>query len=135
MKAIIAPGRVVGLDMARCLALIGMIATHLLARFDEQGVTFVHQLTGGRASGLFAVLAGVSLALMSGRSVPPQGRERLATSLGLAVRALFIAVLGLLLGDVGSGIAVILTNYGLLFLLGIAFLGLGARSLAVLSGI
>ena len=126
-------GRVVGLDVARAVALVGMMATHILPALDLDGVSFSRQLAGGRASALFAVLAGASIALMSGRATPQHGRQRVATSAGLAVRALLIAVIGLLLGELDSGIAVILTYYGLLFLLAIPFLGLGARSLAVLS--
>lgn len=135
MRPIVPAGRVVGLDMARCLALIGMIATHALVAVDEDGVTFVQQLAGGRASALFAVLAGVSLALMTGGSTPLRGREREAAAGGLVVRALIVAGIGMALGGLGSGIAIILTYYGLLFLLGIPFLRLRARSLAVLSGI
>ena len=134
MRPIVAPGRVVGLDMARCLALIGMMATHVLAGNDENGVTFVQQLAGGRASALFAVLAGVSLALMSGRSTPLRGRELAAASAGLAVRAVLIATIGFALGDLQTGIAIILTYYGVLFLLGLPFLGLRAPALFALSG-
>jgi uncharacterized membrane protein len=135
MRAIVPPGRVVGLDVARCLALVGMIATHALVAVDEDGVTFVQQLAGGRASALFAVLAGVSLALMTGGSSPVKGREREAAAGGMVVRALIVAGIGMALGGLGSGIAIILTYYGLLFLLGIPFLGLRARSLFLLSGI
>jgi uncharacterized membrane protein len=126
--------RIVGLDVARCLALVGMIATHTLVSTDENGVTAVQQLAGGRSSALFAVLAGVSISLMSGGTTPVTGRERQAVIGGLTVRALIVAVVGLLLGALGSGIAVILTYYGLLFLLGLPFLGLRARSLFLLSG-
>jgi uncharacterized membrane protein len=135
VRPIVSAGRVVGLDVARALALIGMMATHILPDFDEDGVTFSQQLAGGRASALFAVLAGTSITLMSGRRTPQDGRQRAATSAGLATRALLIAAIGLLLGELDSGIAVILTYYGLLFLLAIPFLGLRARSLAVLSGV
>lgn len=133
MKPIVPTGRIVGLDVARCLALIAMIATHILDSTDDNGITLTQQLAGGRASALFAVLAGVSLSLMSGRSNPVAGRERRAVASGLAVRALVIAAIGLVLGELGSGIAVILTYYGLLFLLGLPFLGLRARPLALLS--
>lgn len=61
---LVATGRVVGLDVARCLALIGMIATHILNSTGEDGITVTQQLAGGRASALFAVLAGVSLSLI-----------------------------------------------------------------------
>ena len=135
MKPVVSAGRVVGLDIARALALIGMMATHILPAFDLDGLTLSQQVAGGRASALFAVLAGVSIALMSGRSSPEHGRARWATAAGLAVRALLIAVIGLVLGEADSGIAVILTYYGVLFLLAIPFLGLRAQSLAVLTAV
>lgn len=128
------PGRLVGLDVARCLALLGMVATHVLdERTPTNDLTFGHWLAGGRASALFAVLAGVSLALMTGGREPVHGRDRALRSVGLALRALLIAALGLVLGDLGSGLAIILTYYGVLFLLGLPFLGLRARSLAGLA--
>lgn len=128
------PGRLVGLDVARCLALLGMVATHVLQeRTPEGDLAFGQWLAGGRASALFAVLAGVSLALITGGREPVRGRERTRRSLGLAARALLIAVLGLVLGGVDSGLAVILTYYGVLFLLGLPFVGLGARALGLLA--
>jgi len=133
MRSLVPAGRVVGLDIARCLALLGMMATHVLPGVEDGEVTAVQELAGGRASALFAVLAGASLALMSGRATPVQGRERTAVATGLAVRALMIAVLGLMLAELDSGIAIILTNYGVLFLLGIPFLGLRARGLVILA--
>ena len=51
----------------------------------------------------------------------------------LGVRALLIAALGLTLGILDSGLAVILTYYGLMFLLALPFLGLRAPWLALLS--
>ena len=53
----------------------------------------------------------------------------------MAVRALVIAAIGLLLGPLTSGLAVILTYYGVLFLLGLPFLGMRARTLFVLAGV
>jgi len=111
-----------------------MMATHVLVPTDPDGTISATQwLAGGRASALFAVLAGVSLALKSGGPRPVRGRERLARSAGLAARALLIALLGLALGSLDSGLAVILTYYGLLFLCGLPFLALGARPLLVLA--
>lgn len=117
--------RLVGLDVARCVALLGMVAAHVLDERNAAGdLTVSAQLVDGRAAALFAVLAGVSLALMSRRT----------SWRGLAVRALLIAVLGLGLGELDTGIAVILTYYGLLFLMGLPFLGLRARPLLLLAG-
>ncbi len=93
--------RLVGLDVARFLALLGMMATHLLATRDEAGdPTWVAEVFSGRASALFALLAGVSLALMTGGSRPVRGEERVARSAGLLVRALAVGVVGLLLGGI-----------------------------------
>lgn len=121
--------RVVGVDMARCLALLGMMATHILPGYEGLAIPWPQQLAGGRASALFAVLAGVSLSLTTGREHPVHGRERIARSCGLAVRALLIALLGMYLATLDTNVAIILTYYGLLFLLGLPFLGLGPRAL------
>jgi hypothetical protein len=97
-----------------------MVAAHVLDARDAEGhLTWHRWLVEGRASALFAVLAGVILALMSRRT----------NAAGLAVRALLVALVGLALGELDTGLAVILTYYGLLFLLGLPFLRLRARSL------
>ncbi|WP_322920515.1 heparan-alpha-glucosaminide N-acetyltransferase domain-containing protein [Nocardioides renjunii] len=124
--------RLVGLDVARCVALLGMVATHVMdARTPAGGLTTGQWLAGGRASALFAVLAGVSLALMTRE--PLRGRPLALRSAGIAGRALLIALLGLFLGGLDSGIAVILTYYGALFVLGLPFTLLGARALTALA--
>jgi len=127
------PRRVVGVDVARALALVGMMATHVLPGQLGTDVPLAQQLAGGRASALFAVLAGVSVALVSGRTRPVTGPARYAVSVRLAGRALLIGALGLALGSVPTVIAVILTYYGVLFLLGLPFVGLRAGTLAVLA--
>jgi len=128
--------RLVGLDVARCLALLGMVATHILASRGPAGEeTVSHLVAGGRASALFAVLAGVTLALGSGGRTPYRGRPLGVAAAGLAARAVLVALLGLWLGELDSGIAIILTYYGVLFLLGLPFLPLRARALAVLAGV
>lgn len=120
--------------MARCLALLGMVATHVLVERDADGSLNVTQaLAGGRASALFAVLAGVSIALVTGRRRPPTRGTRARASAGLVVRAVLVAAMGLLLGTVDSGIAVILTYYGVLFVLALPFVGLSARALGLLA--
>lgn len=107
-----------------------MIATHTL---DHPGVgedrPLWHWATSGRSSALFAVLAGVSLALMTGGPDPVRGPERAQGAVRLVVRALLIAGVGLWLGGLDSGLAVILAYYGVLFLLGVPFLALGSRAL------
>jgi hypothetical protein len=120
--------------VARCVALVGMIATHTLTATDAEGnVTVVQQIAGGRSAALFAVLAGASMALMSGRTEPVTGARGLRVAERLVARAVLVALIGLALGELDTSLAVILTYYGLLFLLGIPFLQLRWQPLAVLA--
>lgn len=127
--------RIVGVDIARCLALLGMMATHILPGVDQdgQGVPLIQQIAGGRSAALFATLAGVSLALVTGRTNPWRGRALSAARAGVVARAGVIAVIGLTIASMDSGVAVILVYYAVLFLLAIPFLGLGWRPLAALA--
>ncbi|MBC2931913.1 heparan-alpha-glucosaminide N-acetyltransferase domain-containing protein [Nocardioides sp. zg-1228] len=125
-------GRLVGLDVARCLALLGMVATHVLDERTPAGDLATAQwLAGGRASALFAVLAGVSLALMTRE--PLRARPLALRTAGIAGRALLIALLGLLLGGLDTGIAIVLTYYGVLFVLALPFTLLRLRTLLPLT--
>ena len=128
---LVRPGRLVGLDLARALALVGMISTHLLPSIVDHRATLSHQLAGGPSSALFALLAGVSLALVTGRQHPLHGRARFVASVGLFVRALLIYAFGLWLAHRPTDIAVILPHYGILFVLALPFLGLKARGAAI----
>jgi uncharacterized membrane protein len=127
-------GRLIGVDAARALALIGMMSVHLLPGTDPDGsASTAYLISSGRASALFAVLAGVGLALANGATQPPVGKARRASAAGIAGRALILGLLGLFLGDLDSGVAVILVNYAFLFMFATAFIGMSARSLGVLA--
>jgi len=123
------PGRLAGIDLARAVAIAGMMTIHVLpGEFVSGG--WLYELAHGRASGLFAVLAGVSLGLSTRGSV----NERAAARVGVVVRGLLIAVLGMLLVDAGSRIAIILSYYGVAFVVVLPFLWWPARRLLVLAG-
>lgn len=123
------PDRLGGIDLARGLAVIGMLAAHLLTieePFDPTRPQTWLDIVNGRSSILFAVLAGVSIALTTGGSspLPP---ERLHVARGrLLVRAGLIWVLGILLILTGVPVYVILPAYAVLFLLALPLLRLGA---------
>lgn len=119
-------GRLLGVDAARALALIGMMATHLEPRIGADGdTTTAYLIASGRASALFAILAGVGLALASGGSRPPASGQAWARAAGgTAARAGVLFVIGLILGGFDSGLAVILSYYGVLFLVAIPVLRL-----------
>ena len=53
---------------------------------------------------------------------------------GTIARAAVVGLIGLILGEFDSGVAVILVNYGFLFLCAPLFLGLSSRALAIARG-
>jgi uncharacterized membrane protein YeiB len=131
------PGRLAGVDLARGLAVLGMLAAHLL---DTDRVLTLEPdtwvtLVNGRSSILFAVLAGVSISLVTGGSRPlaPERRPRAAAR--LALRGALLWVIGLLLVLTGVPVYVILPAYALLFVLALPFLGMRARGLFLTAGV
>lgn len=130
-------GRLAGIDAARGLALLGMMATHLLPTFERTAAltpTWVGLTFSGRAAALFAVLAGIGLALSTGKERPPAGDQLWAARRGIALRALVIAVVGLFLGGLEVNVAVILVHYALLFLCVLPFLGMSLKRLCIMAG-
>lgn len=122
--------RIVGVDAARGLALVGMIAVHVLPIADSAGEpTLVWTAGAGVAAALFAFLAGVSLSLSSGGSRPVQGRAMNGARIGTAVRAVVLIVLGMLLAILDPPAGIILTYYGVMFLLAIPLLAASPRRL------
>jgi len=126
--------RVPGVDVARGLALLGMMSVHIFPAIRQDGsVHPAYSIAAGRSAALFAVLAGVGLALASGGQNKHVGWQLHASRSGVLARAGLLLVLGLFLGEVNSPPLVILAYYGLLFVVAIPFLGLSARALAVLA--
>ncbi len=118
MSRFVPAGRNIGIDVARGLALFGMIATHVVPLRTDDGSALFSAVFAGRASALFAVLAGFSVVLSTRRLLDRPGmRAWAAAAAGLVVRGLLIGFIGLLLGSLNSGIAVILVNYGVMFAL------------------
>ena len=120
----------IGIDLARAGALVGMMATHLLGRIDVYGDPTPVALVAGKAAALFAVLAGFSVVLSTRR----YDRWRDA-ALSLVVRGVLIAVLGFVLGSLSGSIAVVLVHYGALFLLAPLFLRMPSRWLVPLTAV
>ncbi|MCT9871172.1 DUF1624 domain-containing protein [Paenarthrobacter aurescens] len=126
--------RLTGIDAARGAALLGMMSTHLMPTFGpspQWEPTFVGLVFSGRSAALFAVLAGIGLALSTGKQEPRRDAELWAARGGVAMRALVIAVVGLTLGGLDVNVAVILVHYAVLFLCVLPFLGLRLKSLCV----
>jgi hypothetical protein len=112
--------RLSGVDVARAVALLGMVAAHVggvTDHLDWADPSSWSALVNGRSSSLFAVLAGVSVGLVSGRTTPPGPPEIGRVRARLAVRAVLIVVIGVALMLLGTPVYVILPTYGALFLL------------------
>jgi len=118
------PPRILGLDVARALAILGMAGAHIgeFAPFQWSDPSTWTDLVHGRSSLLFALLAGVSIALMTGRSTPPAPERMPSLRLNLVGRGATIFLIGLALEMLNTPIAVILTLYGLLYVAVIPFL-------------
>lgn len=68
--------RIEGLDLARGVALVGMLAVHVFPTFDGDGsASLATQIASGRSSAVFATMAGVGLALVTGGRNPVSGRR------------------------------------------------------------
>ncbi|GAA4549300.1 DUF418 domain-containing protein [Amycolatopsis samaneae] len=126
-----AAGRLTGVDVARGLAVLGMYAVHIGPNPNDGGFALLFKPFEGHSAALFAVLAGVSVALMSGGRRPKTGRARTRVALRLATRAPLLVALGLLIAGLDTGYMVILAYYGASFLLAIPWLRCGAKALAI----
>jgi hypothetical protein len=118
-------GRLVGVDVARSLALFGMMAAHVgdvAENVDWADPTSWGAVVNGRSAALFAVLAGVSIGLVSGRDRPPGPPEITRVRARLALRAVVVVVVGLLLMALQTPVYVVLPTYGALFLLALPVL-------------
>lgn len=131
------PDRLHGIDLARALAVIGMFAAHLLT-IEDPLILFAPQtwigVVDGRSSILFAVLAGVSIALVTGGRTPHGGIRLRTDRRRLAIRAVALWGIGLLLIQTTVPIYGILPAYGILFLLAIPIVRLPVAALWAVAG-
>ena len=104
-----------GIDLARGLAIVGMVFAHLGPTGFDGGVIADYTTTAfaGYPSALFAVLAGVSLGLFHERGADDPVRTRLAT----LVRGVILLVAGTLMSMVQSTIAIVLSTIAVIYLL------------------
>lgn len=127
-------GRLVGVDLARGLAVFGMFAAHVGPAPEQGGVTgFLMELAHGRSSALFALLAGFAVVLITGRRAPKTGRSGRQAVAKVIIRAVILLALGTALTATGTPVEVILAFYGLYFLLVLPLYRLGAGALATIA--
>ncbi len=127
-------GRLIGLDLARGLAVFGMYSAHVGPDVTVGGpVGFLLELARGRSSALFALLAGFSLVILTGRPHARTGRAGRQAVARVVIRAVVLVALGFALTALDTQVDVILAYYGLIFLAVLPLYRLPARTLAVIA--
>jgi uncharacterized membrane protein YeiB len=127
-------GRLVGVDLARALAVFGMYVVHIGPPLSAtHGVaSWIRYISDGHSSVLFATLAGFSLMLIAGRREPKTGLAGRQARARIAIRAVILLALGTVMAIEYGGV-IILGFYGVYFLLALPLVRLSARTLAVIA--
>ncbi|MEU1199141.1 DUF418 domain-containing protein [Streptomyces sp. NPDC005813] len=127
-------GRLIGLDLARGLAIFGMFAAHVGPAPSVGGpLGWAMEVSHGRSSALFALLAGFTLVLLTGRPQPRTGRPGRQAVGRVLIRATVLMAVGYVLTAMDTSVDVILAGYGLLFILVLPLHRLRPTTLAVLA--
>lgn len=91
--------RIVGIDVARALAVIGMIVVNFKVVFGDNGLNWVESFASvfdGKAAATFVVLAGVGLALMTNSAIKNNDQVKLKTARNrILKRAVFLFIIGI----------------------------------------
>ncbi|WP_405768705.1 DUF418 domain-containing protein [Actinacidiphila glaucinigra] len=128
-------GRLVGLDLARGLAVLGMYASHVGPDPPGGGpVGWAAEMSRGRSSALFALLAGFTLVILTGRPEPRTGRAGRQAAGRVLIRSAALVALGGALTALDTSVNVILAYYGLALALALPLRRLrAARDLALVA--
>ncbi|MGF2950553.1 heparan-alpha-glucosaminide N-acetyltransferase domain-containing protein [Microbacterium alcoholitolerans] len=112
------PPRVMGLDVARAFAIVGMMGAHAAGIDESFALADPSSWAGivhGYPSLLFALLAGFSVSLMT-RLGQVADEDIAAVRLRMLGRGITIFAIGVFLELLSTPIAIILTLYGVLYL-------------------
>ncbi|MEM7659037.1 MAG: heparan-alpha-glucosaminide N-acetyltransferase domain-containing protein [Bacteroidota bacterium] len=72
--------RIIGIDVARALAVIGMIIVNFKIVIGQEGASWLEALAGvfnGKAAATFVVLAGVGMALLTNSAIQREDQQKL----------------------------------------------------------
>ncbi|MFF1877443.1 heparan-alpha-glucosaminide N-acetyltransferase domain-containing protein [Leifsonia sp. NPDC058230] len=108
--------RLVGLDIARFVAILGMMSAHV----TERGESWFFAVSDGNASTLFAVIGGLSIVLATRRYL--DAGAAVAACWALAARGVAVIGIGLTLGLLGSPAIVVLVYFGASMICTVPFL-------------
>ncbi|GIN78020.1 hypothetical protein J41TS8_30610 [Bacillus sp. J41TS8] len=121
-------GRIVALDAARGLAVIGMYLQHF-ALNETNG-----SIVSGNTTLLFVLCGGISYSIMAGRMMD-RGMEPAAFRTRMLARAVFIDMIGYLLIMLNTPFGVILPAYAALFVLALVLIRRSTRVLVTTAAV
>ncbi len=125
--------RILGLDVARALAVIGMIVVNFKVVFGDSGNSWLKSFSGvfdGKAAATFVVLAGIGLALMTNNAIENQNKEKLQVAKKrIAVRAICLFIIGI--SYIWIWPADILHFYGVYMLLALLFISSSKKQILI----
>ena len=128
--------RIIGLDVARALAVIGMIIVNFKVVLGAEGLSWVKSFANvfdGKAAATFVVLAGVGLALMTNSAIKNNDKLKLKIArIRIAKRALFLFVIGISYITIWP--ADILHFYGIYMVIILMVLPCKERTILILAG-
>ncbi|MEC5228708.1 TGS domain-containing protein [Bacillus inaquosorum] len=119
-------GRLVALDAARGLAVLGMYLQHFA--LNETNASIV----SGNTTLLFVLCGGISYSIMAGRMMD-RGTESTAFRARMLARAVFVDIIGYLLIMLNTPYGVILPAYAALFVLALVLVSRSTRVLIATS--
>ncbi|GEK79547.1 heparan-alpha-glucosaminide N-acetyltransferase domain-containing protein [Agrococcus baldri] len=123
--------RLVGIDLARLVAVAGMMAAHTLFQSEQQPPAAVVALIEGPPSTLFAVLGGVSVVLAARARLAAGDRGGAVRS--TLARGLAVVVLGFLVIPLATAVYVVLVPFGVAIMAGAVLVLLPSWLLALLA--
>lgn len=128
--------RIVGIDVARAISIIGMIIVNFKLVLGGQGTKWMENFAGffdGKASATFVTLAGVGIALMTNSAIRNGDVEKLKKSkVQILKRSIFLFILGLSYFLIWP--ADILHYYSIYMLILILFINASNRTLLIMTG-
>ena len=129
-------GRVLGLDLARALAIFGMFYAHVgVGIEDGQFGQLLTSIPDGRSSILFALLAGVSFSILTGRNIPYIGEEARTARLRIFGRSCMLLVIAGVLAIFNKMVILILASYAGWFVAALPFARWSAKKLFVTAAV
>ena len=116
--------RIIGIDIARALAIIGMIIVNFKMVLGSEGSSWLKgfaDVFDGKAAATFVVLAGLGMALMTNTAISQKDRQKWSNSRKRIIkRALFLFIIGL--SYIWIWPADILHFYGIYMLISLLFI-------------